>query len=222
MSDSKGAAEILKCLAAKLPDEALAACFPDHAPAALRDALRDAAQLVARHDRRTEATRRQTPDRRQLPDRRQATFALETKTEEPRPPGFRITLYTDGAARGTPGAAGAGILLLDDRGQEIAARGIYLGECTNNVAEYRALILGLQEARRHGAEELSIYLDSELIVKQMLGSYRVKDPKLKPLHTEAIALLEGFRFYQIVHVPRGENQRADQLANQGIDERMAE
>jgi ribonuclease HI len=184
-----------------LPDEALAACFPDREPAAVRATLRAAAQRLAA---------RGCPEA----DRRPPLATAGTAEPEP---GARLTLYTDGAARGNPGPAGAGILLLDERGREVAARGISLGICTNNVAEYRALILGLREARRHGAGELSVYLDSELIVKQLLGSYQVKDSKLKPLHAEAAALLETFRFYQILHVPRRDNQRADQLANQGID-----
>lgn len=220
MSDAKGAVALLEGLAARLPDEALAACFPGQELAGLRKALRDAARLIARPEPRPKADRRQTSDRRQTPDRRQPSLALGGK-EAGSASGARLALYTDGAARGNPGPAGAGLLLLDGQGQEIAAQGISLGECTNNVAEYRALILGLQEAGRHGAGELSVYLDSELVVKQLLGSYQVKDAKLKPLHAEAIALLEGFPFYQVVHVPRQENQRADQLANQGIDERTA-
>ena len=216
MSDRLGPAEVLAGLAARLPDEALAACFPGRPAATLRTALREAARLVARLDHCPEA------DRRQPPELRPAALPPSPAKPEPIPPGASLTLYTDGAARGNPGPAGAGILLLDDRGREVAAKGLSLGECTNNVAEYRALILGLQEARRHGAGELAIHLDSELIVKQLLGSYRVKDSKLKPLHAEAAVLLEGFRSYRIVHVPRRDNQRADQLANQGIDDRAAD
>jgi ribonuclease HI len=202
LSGGPGLAELLAGLAARLPDEALATCFPDRPPAMLRTALQDAARRIARFDQPTGADRCPPP--------------------EPAPFGASLALYTDGAARGNPGAAGAGILLLDDRRREVAAKGLYLGECTNNVAEYRALILGLQEARRQGAGELAVHLDSELIVKQLLGSYRVRDPKLKPLHAEAAALLEGFRSCRIVHVPRQENRRADQLANQGIDDRPAD
>lgn len=129
-------------------------------------------------------------------------------------------LYTDGASRGNPGEAGAGVVILDDRRQEIATRAEYLGQCTNNVAEYQALILGLSEAAQLGCKNLRIFLDSQLIVRQIQGSYKVKNSALLPLFAKAKELLAGFEHYGIAHIPREENKRADQLANQGINDRF--
>ncbi len=128
-------------------------------------------------------------------------------------------LHTDGAARGNPGEAGAGIILYDADNRELAGRSCYLGRCTNNVAEYRALILGLETAREMGCSELRIFLDSELVVRQIRGTYRVKSADLKPLHARAMELLAGFHRWRIHHVARSENRCADALANQGIDEK---
>jgi ribonuclease HI len=196
--------EVLHNLAGRLADETLTAIFPDQDAAAVRAALREAARLIA------------TLDDSCRPDYRQSALTLAA-TETPSPGFEKLALYTDGAARGNPGEAGAGILLLDGQGREIAAKGIYLGRCTNNVAEYLALILGLQEAAKHQVQEIVIHLDAELVARQLLGSYRVKDSKLKSLHAQVMGLLKTFRVYRIFHVPRQENARADQLANMGID-----
>jgi len=128
-------------------------------------------------------------------------------------------LYTDGASRGNPGLAGAGVVLFDDRGQELLGKSKYLGKCTNNVAEYQALILGLQAAQELGCPRLHVFLDSELIVRQITGKYKVKNATLKPLFAQVQKLLKGFKGYTIGHVPREKNKRADELANQGIDRR---
>jgi ribonuclease HI/probable phosphoglycerate mutase len=128
-------------------------------------------------------------------------------------------LYTDGASRGNPGLAGAGAVIFDDAGQELRAESEFLGQCTNNVAEYQALILGLQSAHDLGCPRLHIFLDSELIVRQMSGRYKVKNATLKPLFAEVQRLLKGLKGYTIAHVPRAKNKRADELANKGIDER---
>ncbi len=128
-------------------------------------------------------------------------------------------LFTDGASRGNPGQAGAGAVLFDAAGQELAARSLYLGECTNNVAEYRALLLGLQTALEQGCVRLEIRLDSELIVRQLQGRYQVKNEGLKPLFQEVKSLLARLESWAVAHVPREQNKRADQLANQGIDSR---
>lgn len=127
-------------------------------------------------------------------------------------------LFTDGASRGNPGQAGAGAVLLDTAGQELAARSLYLGQCTNNVAEYRALLLGLAMALEQGCGQLEIRLDSELIVRQLQGRYQVKHEALKPLFQEVKKLLAQLENWSVAHVPRAENKRADQLANQGIDQ----
>ncbi|WP_417908525.1 ribonuclease HI family protein [Candidatus Electronema sp. PJ] len=128
------------------------------------------------------------------------------------------TLFTDGASRGNPGKAGAGAVLLDNEGCEQAARSLFLGQCTNNAAEYRALILGLQAALELGCSQLAIRLDSELIVRQIQGRYKVKHETLKPLFDEVKTLLAQIGSWSIAHIPREQNKRADQLANQGIDE----
>lgn len=128
-------------------------------------------------------------------------------------------LFTDGASRGNPGHAGAGAVLLGADGEELAARAEYLGVCTNNVAEYRALLLGLDEALARGCQQLAISLDSELIVRQIQGKYKVKNETLLPLYAQVQQRLARLRNWSINHVLRAQNSRADQLANQGIDSR---
>lgn len=128
-------------------------------------------------------------------------------------------LFTDGASRGNPGQAGAGAVLFAENGEELVAQSVYLGICTNNVAEYKALLVGLQEALQFGCTELVIALDSELIVRQIQGRYKVKNEALQVLFHEVRASLARFRKWSIMHVPRAQNARADQLANNGIDQR---
>lgn len=128
-------------------------------------------------------------------------------------------LYCDGASRGNPGPAGAGALLYDPGGILKGQLSRYLGETTNNVAEYQALILGLQLAREQGAARIQILADSQLVVEQLNGSYRVKSPHLLPLWQQAKKELQNFEAYAISHVPRAQNSLADELANQGIDQK---
>ncbi len=130
-----------------------------------------------------------------------------------------LTLQADGGARGNPGPAGAGAVLYDAEGREVAALSRFLGRATNNEAEYQALLMGLAEAQRLGAGELTVKLDSELIVRQLQGRYKVKAPGLKPLFAEAQRLLQPFAKVTIMHVPRAQNARADELANQAMDRR---
>lgn len=132
---------------------------------------------------------------------------------------LHLTLFADGGSRGNPGPAGAGAVLYDAQGREMAAISRYLGQATNNVAEYTALNLGLAEARRLGASEITVKMDSELVVRQLQGSYKVKAPGLKPLYNEARRLLQGFRRATVAHVRRELNRRADELANQAMDRR---
>jgi len=132
-----------------------------------------------------------------------------------------LTLQADGGARGNPGPAGAGAVLYDASGEEVAALSRYLGVATNNEAEYQGLLMGLTEARRLGASQLTIKLDSELIVRQIQGRYKVKAPGLKPLFAQAQRLLQSFAQVSISHVPRAQNARADQLANQAMDRRAS-
>jgi ribonuclease HI len=128
-------------------------------------------------------------------------------------------LFCDGASRGNPGPAGAGAALFNPRGELESQVARHLGETTNNVAEYQALILGLQEAARLGARKLRVFADSELLVRQLNGQYRVKAPHLLPLWRLAKNELQKFEAYAISHVPRAENRLADDLANQGIDQK---
>ena len=125
----------------------------------------------------------------------------------------------DGGARGNPGPAGVGVVLTDESGQEIDRANAYIGETTNNVAEYRALLLGLDRARSLGVRELEIVNDSELVARQLTGQYRVKKEDLRLLHAQARQALEAFEPWSIRSVPRLENEVADALVNEAIDAR---
>lgn len=125
-------------------------------------------------------------------------------------------LYCDGASRGNPGEAGCGALLVDPNGKKISLSK-YLGITTNNQAEYAALILGLLELKKRKAKDVEIRADSQLMVRQMLGEYRVKHPDLIPLYQEAKSLLENFHHVDIKHIYREENREADKLANEALD-----
>lgn len=128
-----------------------------------------------------------------------------------------FVLQADGAARGNPGPAGAGAVLLDAAGNVVAELRRALGVATNNRAEYEALVMGLQEARRRGIEELVVRLDSELLVRQLRGEYRIKSKGLQPYAQAALRLLASFRSARVEHVPRERNAHADRLANEAID-----
>ncbi len=132
----------------------------------------------------------------------------------------RTRLYSDGAARGNPGPAGAGAVIVNADGHIVARIGKFLGDNTNNFAEYMGLILGLKRAKAMGIRELDVFSDSELVVKQLSGDYAVKAENLRPLHAEAKALLEGFGDVKVRHVPREENADADLMSNRAIDERL--
>jgi ribonuclease HI len=132
----------------------------------------------------------------------------------------RTRLFTDGAARGNPGPAGAGAVIISPEGHVVAKLGKYLGETTNNVAEYTGLILGLKRAKAMGLRELDVLADSELLVKQLSGEYAVKADHLRPLHDEAKALLKGFDQVEVRHIPREENVAADEMSNRAIDLRL--
>lgn len=128
-----------------------------------------------------------------------------------------VTVNIDGAARGNPGPAGAGVVIW--RGSKVFEEFCeYLGRATNNQAEYQALVLALRRARELGAREVAVRSDSELLVKQLLGEYRVKNPELRVLFQQAQELKRGFKKFSIRHVPREDNQEADRLANRAIDE----
>jgi len=127
-------------------------------------------------------------------------------------------LFSDGACRGNPGVGGAGAVITDDQENVVWEGKEYLGHCTNNIAEYKALIMGLNGALDNGYKNLEVYLDSELLAKQINGSYRVKNENLKILMKDVRILLSSFNSIQVKHVPRLHNSHADRLANQAIDE----
>ena len=127
-------------------------------------------------------------------------------------------LMVDGAARGNPGPAGCGAVICDDKGAVVRALSRYLGHATNNVAEYEALLMGLDALVELKRRKIVVQSDSQLLVRQLNGEYRVKDAKLKVLYQRAISLLRQFDSYRIVHVRRELNKVADRLANRGIDE----
>jgi ribonuclease HI len=131
---------------------------------------------------------------------------------------LRLLIHTDGAARGNPGPAGAGAILRDAATGEVLAEVAQgLGHATNNVAEWTAVRLALEEARRLGASRVDLRMDSELVARQITGIYRVKHPDLKPIHAAVMALLRGFDGYTVGHVPRELNRDADRLSNVAID-----
>jgi ribonuclease HI len=142
------------------------------------------------------------------------------------PPGRKglpeFTIQADGASRGNPGEAGVGAVISDARGRTVKELKRFLGMATNNVAEYRAVILALEKALDFGAGSVTVYLDSELVVRQLRGEYRVREAHLKTLHRQALEILNRFSKYNIHHVPREENRRADQLANEAIDQKIGE
>ena len=132
-----------------------------------------------------------------------------------------LRLHVDGASRGNPGESGFGIHVTTPDGREVAALFGYLGKATNNVAEYQALLHGLRFALTRGASSVEVFSDSELLVRQIEGRYRVKNAGLQPLHREAQSLLARFAKAKLAHVPRERNREADALANRAVDERSS-
>lgn len=197
MPKQKADREILLTLAERLPEKMLQELLPETEPKVVRQLL---VQLAGEN------------------------LVLEQPQQQTLFSGSSISqidkacmLYTDGAARGNPGEAGAGAVLIGPDGTELGTRSLYLGQCTNNVAEYSALIAGLELAERNGCGKLQICLDSELIVRQVQGSYKVKNTQLKPLFEKVKDHLAKIEKWDIRHIPRKENARADELANIGID-----
>lgn len=133
---------------------------------------------------------------------------------------LRLRLYSDGAARGNPGPAGAGAVLVEPSGQMVDRLGKFLGRQTNNYAEYQGLLLGLKRARELGVREVEVFADSELMIRQLGGRYQVKSPSLRPLYQEALKLLNEFERVKLVHVPREMNRAADEMSNRAIEERL--
>jgi len=131
---------------------------------------------------------------------------------------MKLVAHVDGGARGNPGPAAAACVISDADGNQLAEDALLLGRTTNNVAEYRALLLGLQRARELGADDVEVVGDSELIAKQVLGQYKVKNEALRPLHRDAVAALRGFARWSIRVVPRAQNAEADRLVNAALDQ----
>jgi ribonuclease HI len=134
---------------------------------------------------------------------------------------LRVVINCDGAARGNPGPAGAGAVVVDAEGAVLAEVAEGLGETTNNVAEYTAAIRGLEEASRLGARDVLLRSDSLLLVNQLTGRYRVKTAHLQPLHRRIRDLVRDFDRVEFEHVPRERNVEADRLANRGVDDWLA-
>jgi ribonuclease HI len=135
----------------------------------------------------------------------------------PEAPESVAVLWTDGAARGNPGPAGIGAILKSPNGEVLFTGSEYLGHTTNNVAEYKAVLLGLAGALAQGVTSVEVRADSELLIRQLKGEYRVKSEGLKPLFEEARRLLSRFKSVKLTHIRRELNGEADWLANQGID-----
>src|SRR6266699_4569114 len=133
------------------------------------------------------------------------------------PPENYLIAHTDGGARGNPGPAGYGVVIHDAQGNKVAALSKYLGHQTNNFAEYQALIGALEYAIEHGHKALKVISDSELLVRQIKGIYKVKEPTLKELHARAKELIAKLDWFSIEHVLRGKNSEADRLANEAMD-----
>lgn len=130
----------------------------------------------------------------------------------------RLLIYTDGAARGNPGPAGAGAILRDaETRATVAEIAEPLGHATNNVAEWTAVLLALEEAQRLGATHVDLRMDSQLVARQITGVYRVKHADLQPIHAAVMRLLRGLEGYTVGHVPRELNKDADRLSNVAID-----
>ncbi len=184
----------------------------DVAKAAARSAVEiDEAMELSKAEREQ---RRRERDAAEAAERAAQQEAVRVEAEK------RTRLFTDGAARGNPGPAGAGAVIISPDGHIQARVGKFLGDSTNNVAEYMGLILGLRRAKAMGIKELEVLSDSELLVKQLQGEYAVKAEHLLPLHQEAQALLKAFSWIQVRHIPREENAQADAMSNRAIDERL--
>jgi ribonuclease HI len=209
-------AEVIAFIAREEPLARTLEAFPDVS----RDDLRRLLEALAAAYRSTEAI--QAPPPASRPEPRKAPAPAGPRPSRGVPAGQfpRLAVFSDGAARGNPGPAGAGAVLVAPDGTVIEELGKYLGTNTNNYAEYTGLILGLRRALELGAREVDVRADSELMVKQLQGKYRVKAPNLQPLYEEAVALLRKFDRVTVAHVYREQNKLADEMSNRAIDERM--
>lgn len=140
--------------------------------------------------------------------------------ERENPPAHFLVAHSDGGARGNPGPAGFGVVIKDETGKKVAALSEYLGHQTNNFAEYQGLIAALEYAIQHGPKALKLISDSELLVRQIKGIYKVKNPTLQDLHARAKELIAQLEWFSIGHALREHNQEADRLANDAMDKGM--
>jgi ribonuclease HI len=140
----------------------------------------------------------------------------------PADPGLSVVIHCDGAARSNPGPAGIGVVVATEDGKILEELGLGIGPATNNVAEYRAAIAGLELARDFGANRVLLRSDSRLLIEQLAGRFKVKNPTLQRLHEEARALMKSVEKVTLEHVPRERNKEADRLANEGVDAWLAE
>ena len=134
---------------------------------------------------------------------------------------MRVVVHVDGGSRGNPGPAAAAAVVSSPEGEVLDEAAMTLGRATNNVAEYRGLLLGLERAKLLGATEVEVINDSELIAHQVNGRYKVKHPDMKPLYAQALEALRGFERWSIQPVPRAQNAEADALVNQALDGELA-
>jgi len=150
---------------------------------------------------------------------RSGSGSLFPSTKNPRPKSYLVA-HSDGGARGNPGPAGYGVVIQDEAGHKIAALSEYLGHQTNNFAEYQGLIAALEYATGHGHKALQVISDSELLVRQIKGIYKVKHPTLRDLHARAKELIGRLEWFSIDHALREHNREADVLANAAMDKGM--
>ncbi len=129
----------------------------------------------------------------------------------------KLELFIDGASRGNPGPSGIGVVIKDENKKTVKEFYKYIGQTTNNIAEYNALVYGLQEAVMLGAKSLILNMDSELVAQQLKGEFRVRDANIKALFDQAIHLINGLEKFEVIHINREKNKEADKLANKAIN-----
>jgi ribonuclease HI len=200
-------AEVLRAIARLESLEATLAALPELTLPGARDLLQAAADAFEA------ATAPVSPSQKGPTSGPGPAAAVHRPTRE-------LRVFSDGASRGNPGPAGAGAVLARPTGEVVERLGLFLGTQTNNHAEYMGAILGLRRAGALGAEEVELVADSQLLIRQLAGRYRVKSTALRPLYEEARALLAGFRRHSLTHLPREENRDADEMSNRAIDERL--
>ncbi len=188
-------ANILEAMARAEGLAVLSGELPDFSPAVLKKALKEAAHLL-----------------------QQMATSRRARQSAPR----SLILHIDGAARGNPGPAGIGVVLWDEAGTIREEHQAYIGKATNNMAEYEALLFGLWKARELGYTAVKVFSDSELLVRQVRGEYRVKHPRLRKVYDQVDQLVRSFDAFEIDHVRRGMNTRADLLANRAIEAFLSE